>query len=144
MNLKYNNIRQYNIYKMYSIYLVYYNIYSDITCLHFCSLRYICEIHFCIFSLGLSKLWTMEKKKSRTCFLLFPHFFFLAHEKKKNKKLFYGHTCSIWKFLGQQLNLSHSLTYTAAVATLDPLIHWAEPRIKPMPPQQPKPLQLDS
>ena len=53
---------------------------------------------------------------------------------------FFCHTCSIWKFLGQGLNLSHScnLHCNARSLTYSP-----EPGMEPTPQQQPKPLQLD-
>ena len=34
--------------------------------------------------------------------------------------IFYGHTCDIWKFLGQGLNPAADVTYATAVATWDP------------------------
>ena len=37
-----------------------------------------------------------------------------------------------------------AVTYAAAVATMDPLTHCAGLRIEPVPPQWPKPLQMDS
>ena len=60
---------------------------------------------------------------------------------------FYGHTMSIWEFLGQGLNWScscwsipqpqqcqiqvASATYTAACSNSGSLIHWARPAVKP-------------
>ena len=54
-------------------------------------------------------------------------------------KNFYGHTYSIWRFLGQGLNLSHSYSITATacptvVAMLDLLTQHAGPGIEPAPP----------
>ena len=37
-----------------------------------------------------------------------------------------------------------AVTYAAAVATMDPLTHCPGLRIEPVPPQWPKPLQMDS
>ena len=51
--------------------------------------------------------------------------------------LFFGRTCSIWKFPGQGLNLSCSCDLY-----LDPLTHCARREIKPMPPQKPKPTTI--
>ena len=52
-----------------------------------------------------------------------------------NKNFSYGHTCDIWKFLGQRLNPSATASYTTAAAMLDPLTHCFGPVIKSTPPQ---------
>ena len=52
---------------------------------------------------------------------------------------FNSHTYSIWKFLGQELNLGYT---TAAVP--DPLTCCAKPGIEPTPPQRPELLLSDS
>ena len=51
-----------------------------------------------------------------------------------------GHACSVWKFLGQEQNLSQRCT----VATLDPLTHCSRPGpgTEPIPLQLPEPPQL--
>ena len=55
----------------------------------------------------------------------------------------YGHTHTIWKFPGQVLNQA-AVTYPVAVATMDLLTHCPGPRIEPVLPQRPEPLQLGS
>ena len=57
-------------------------------------------------------------------------------------QLFYGLTCSIWKFLGQGLNLSFSCDPGHNCSNL--LTHCARLRIKPAPPQHLEPLQSGS
>ena len=53
--------------------------------------------------------------------------------------LFYSLTHSIWKFLGQGLNLTHSYRQHQMLLT-----ECTGPEIEPTPPQQTKPLKSDS
>ena len=54
-------------------------------------------------------------------------------------KNFYGHTHGMCKFLGQGLNLSCTCDLCQILLT-----HCAQLGLKPVPPQQPKPRQLES
>ena len=56
--------------------------------------------------------------------------------------VFYGRTHGIWKFLDQGLNPSHSCDLCHSCGDAGSLTHCTRRRIKPAPPQWPKPLQL--